>query len=303
MGRIIRRKVNTFTAFIGLRRRRKKAAPPDSGAEACDQGTAAVQATAKVPEPPRVAAREVISTSGSGSGLGEDDAPLEQPEPAAGDLVRQVSLEDPPRQPPNWAAATTIQQDERRSVPEWTTAAADTDLVHQRAVPMQVEVVEVVEAEVEAAEVEAEAEVKAAEAEVAEVQVVFDEEEKEPPATSAPSETAAASALHERPPEHASLKTPRQAYVEEVCAGRIDGTAAGAAALLLPAAAALDEARMLEPLLCRAMPVPRPCHVRASVTRNSLHVRATPAPRPRHLSVPPGVTGRWRGRGADVART
>jgi len=106
-----------------------------------------------------------------------------------------------------------------------------------------------VEAEVEAAEVEAEAEVKAAEAEVAEVQVVFDEEEKEPPATSAPSETAAASALHERPPEHASLKTPRQAYVEEVCAGRIDGTAAGAAALLLPAAAALDEAE-IERLLC-----------------------------------------------------
>ena len=118
MGRTIRRKVDKFTTFIGLHRRRKKAAPPDSGAEACDQGTAAVQATAKVPGPPRVAAREVMS------------------------------LEDPPRQPPNWAAATAIQQDERRSVPEWTTAAADTDLVHQRAVPVQVEVVEVVEAEV-----------------------------------------------------------------------------------------------------------------------------------------------------------
>ena len=97
MGRTIRRKVDKFTTFIGLHRRRKKAAPPDSGAEACDQGTAAVQATAKVPGPPRVAAREVISTSGTGSGLGEDDAPLEQPklptEPAAG---------DPRVQPPVW---------------------------------------------------------------------------------------------------------------------------------------------------------------------------------------------------------
>ena len=305
MGRTIRRKVDKFTTFIGLHRRRKKAAPPDSGAEACDQ--------AKVPEPPRVAAREVISTSGSGSGLGEDDAPLEQPEPAAGDLVRQVSLEDPPRQPPNWAAATAIQQDERRSVPEWTTAAADTDLAHQRAVPVQVEVVEVVEAEVEAAEVEAEAEVKAAEAEVAEVQVVFDEEEKEPPATSAPSETAAASALHERPPEHASLKTPRQAYVEEVCAGRIDGTAAGAAALLLPAAAALDEARMLEPLLCRAMPVPRPCHVsapclaggdraaavrvRGALPRGPVPARHAAAARPRGSRLPGGASAAAQGEG------